>query len=93
VRQIRTLRAMRRELETDDGLHLHGHAGGNPGDRQGAAYASPRQFLPDPTSRRVIVVEGLILSAHSIGVDSKGNVYVGESPMGQRTQSFVKVSD
>lgn len=36
---------------------------------------------------------GQFLSAHSIGVDSKGNVYVGESPMGQRTQRFVKVSD
>jgi hypothetical protein len=36
---------------------------------------------------------GQFLSAHSIAVDSKGNVYVGESPMGQRTQRFVKVSD
>jgi hypothetical protein len=33
---------------------------------------------------------GQFLSAHSIGVDSKGNVYIGESPMGQRTQRFVK---
>jgi streptogramin lyase len=31
---------------------------------------------------------GQFLSAHSIGVDSKGRVYVGESPMGQRTQRF-----
>jgi hypothetical protein len=36
---------------------------------------------------------GEFLSAHSIGLDSKGNVYVGESPQGRRTQRFVKVSD
>jgi hypothetical protein len=34
---------------------------------------------------------GEFLSAHSIGVDSKGNVYVGESPMGRRTQKFARV--
>ena len=38
VRQIRMLRAMRRELETGLRRLLHGHAGGNPGDSQGAAY-------------------------------------------------------
>ncbi len=36
---------------------------------------------------------GSFLSAHSIAVDSKESVYVGESPMGQRTQRFVKVND
>ena len=36
---------------------------------------------------------GQFLSAHSITVDSKGHVYVGESPMGRRTQRFVKVAD
>jgi hypothetical protein len=36
---------------------------------------------------------GQFLSAHSITVDSKGNVYVGESPMGQRTQRFLKIAD
>lgn len=36
---------------------------------------------------------GQFLSAHSITVDSKGNVYVGESPMGKRTQRFLKVAD
>jgi hypothetical protein len=36
---------------------------------------------------------GEFLSLHSIGVDSKGNVYIGESPMGRRTQKFAKVSD
>lgn len=35
---------------------------------------------------------GQFLSAHSITVDSKGNVYVGESPMGQRTQRFLKIA-
>ncbi len=33
---------------------------------------------------------GQFLSAHSIGLDSKGNVYIGESPMGRRLQRFVK---
>ena len=36
---------------------------------------------------------GNFLSAHSISLDSKGNVYVGESPMGRRTQRFLKVAD
>jgi hypothetical protein len=35
---------------------------------------------------------GNFLSLHSIGVDSKGNIYTGESPNGQRTQRFLKVS-
>lgn len=36
---------------------------------------------------------GEFLSLHSIGVDSKGNIYIGESPNGQRAQRFLKVSD
>jgi hypothetical protein len=50
VRQIRTLRAMWRELETGLRLLLPGHEGGNPGHSQGAAYGLPRQFptLPAP---------------------------------------------
>jgi hypothetical protein len=44
VRQIRMLRAMRRELETGLRRLLHGHAGGNPGYGQGVAYGLPRQF-------------------------------------------------
>src|SRR5271169_3393594 len=44
VRQIRMLRAMWRELETGLRRLLHGHAGGNPGHGQGAAYGLPRQF-------------------------------------------------
>jgi hypothetical protein len=35
VRQIRMLRARRRELETGLRQLLHGHEGGNPGDRVG----------------------------------------------------------
>jgi hypothetical protein len=34
VREIRMLRSMRRELETESRLGLHGHEGGNPGYRQ-----------------------------------------------------------
>jgi hypothetical protein len=53
VRQIRMLRARRRELETGLRPLLHGHAGGNPGHSQGAAYELPRQFptLPGPAIR------------------------------------------
>src|ERR1700676_1600007 len=50
VRQIRTLRAMRRELETGLRHLLPGHEGGNPGNRQGAAYGLPRQFPTLPRS-------------------------------------------
>jgi hypothetical protein len=56
VREIRTLRAMWRGLETESWTTLLGHEGGNPGHRQGETYhhrASPRpyrapQCLVDP---------------------------------------------
>jgi hypothetical protein len=51
VRQIRMLRAKRRELETGLRRLLHGHEGGNPGYGQGAAYGLPRQFPTLPTLR------------------------------------------
>ena len=50
MRQIRMLRAMRRELETGLRRLLHGHAGGNPGHGQGAAYGLPRQFPTLPST-------------------------------------------
>jgi hypothetical protein len=53
VRQIRMLRAKRRELETGLRRLLHGHEGGNPGYGQGAAYGLPRQFPTLPPSRAV----------------------------------------
>jgi hypothetical protein len=51
VRQIRMLRARRRELETGLRRLPHGHEGGNSGYGQGAAYGLPRQFptLPEYT--------------------------------------------
>jgi len=56
VREIRSLRAMRRELETEPRRRLFGHEGGNPGNRQGHSYGPPRQFstLPPlvPTGHR-----------------------------------------
>src|SRR6267378_6762615 len=52
VRQIRMLRARRRELETGLRRLLHGHAGGNPGHSQGAAYGLPRQFPTLPGAPR-----------------------------------------
>src|SRR5262249_29283945 len=54
VREIRMLRAMRRELETGLRWLLHGHEEGNLGYSQGAAYGLPRQFptLPAFVKRR-----------------------------------------
>ena len=51
MRQIRMLRAMRRELETALRERLHGHAGGNSGYGQGAAYGVPRQFPTLPGNK------------------------------------------
>ena len=44
MRQIRMLRAMRRELETALRILLTGHEGGNPGYSQGESYGLPRQL-------------------------------------------------
>ena len=43
VREIRTLRARWRGLETESRITLAGHEGGNPGYRQGRSYGPPRQ--------------------------------------------------
>ena len=71
MRQIRMLRAMRRELETGLRRLLHGHAGGNPGHSQGAAYGLPRQFptLPgcevgDEALGQRVLVEPVVEQAH-----------------------------
>jgi len=50
VRQIRMLRAMRRELETALRILLTGHEGGNPGYSQGESYGLPRQLSTLPAS-------------------------------------------
>ena len=55
MREIRMLRAMRRELETGLRQLLRGHAGGNARYGQGAAYELPRQFSTLPTFRRLVV--------------------------------------
>ncbi len=51
MREIRTLRAMRRELETELRCVLIGHEGGNPGHSQGFTYEPPRQFSTLPIIR------------------------------------------
>jgi hypothetical protein len=51
VREIRTLRAMRRGLETEPRRILNGHRGGNPRHSQGYSYGSPRQFPTLPGQR------------------------------------------
>ena len=67
MREIRTLRAMRRELETEPRRVLFGHEGGNPGHSQGRSYGPPRQFptLPREKSASVISAQAL----------SRGGVY------------------
>jgi hypothetical protein len=74
VRQIRMLRAMRRELETGLRPLLPGHEGGNPGHRQGAAYGLPRQFptLPGWTSTRASLHRGHNRRKHSQSRRSDG---------------------
>ncbi len=51
MREIRTLRARRRGLETELRITLHGHEGGNPGYGQGRSYRPPRQSSTLPASR------------------------------------------
>ena len=48
MREIRSLRAMRRELETEPRRVLPGHEGGNPGHRQGRSSGATAPVL-DPT--------------------------------------------
>jgi hypothetical protein len=43
VREIRTLRAMWRALETELRNFLNGHEGGNAGNSQGGSYGFTRQ--------------------------------------------------
>ncbi len=49
MREIRTLRARRRGLETELRITLYGHEGGNPGYSQGKSYGPPRQPSTLPT--------------------------------------------
>ena len=50
MREIRTLRAKWRGLETGPRPTLIGHEGGNPGYRQGKAFGLPRQSSTLPGS-------------------------------------------
>jgi hypothetical protein len=52
VREIRTLRAMRRALETKLRKLLTGHEGGNAGYSQGASFGLVAPAL-DPTNHRL----------------------------------------
>ena len=53
MREIRTLRAKWRGLETESRTTLHGHEGGNPGYRQGESCGLPRQSSTLPAPGRV----------------------------------------
>ena len=54
MRQIRMLRAMRRELETELRILLTGHKGGNPGYSQGESYGLPRQLSTLPAGHNTL---------------------------------------
>ena len=56
MREIRTLRARWRGLETELRLTLDGHEGGNPGHRQGGSCGPPRQSSTLPVGR-IITLE------------------------------------
>jgi hypothetical protein len=60
------LSAMRRELETGLRSLLHGHAGGNPGHGQGAAYGLPRQFPTLPPKDLARVEKILLLGTNPL---------------------------
>jgi len=62
VRQIRMLRARRRELETGLRRLPHGHEGGNSGYGQGVAYGLPRQFPTLPGCE----IGAIRLGAHTL---------------------------
>jgi hypothetical protein len=58
VREIRTLRAKRRGLETESRTTLIGHERGNPGHGQGKTYhhrASPRPYRVRRTRRTALI--------------------------------------
>jgi hypothetical protein len=57
VRDIRMLRAMRRELETELRIRLSGHEGGNPGHSQGDSYGLPRQFPTLPPGTKQVILK------------------------------------
>jgi len=61
VREIRTLRAMWRVLETELRKLLTGHEGGNAGHSQGVSYEFVAPAL-DPTRGEIRVSRDLILN-------------------------------
>ncbi len=54
MREIRTLRARRRGLETELRITLHGHEGENPGYSQGCSCGPPRQPSTLPGGRNAV---------------------------------------
>jgi hypothetical protein len=59
VREIRMLRVMWRELETELRLSLLGHEGGNSGHGQGTAYRVTAPAL-DPTRQRILMCNKIV---------------------------------
>jgi hypothetical protein len=57
VREIRTLRAKWRGLETESRTTLHGHEEGNPGYRRGKTYGLPRQSSTLPALLAAAAIE------------------------------------
>jgi aryl-alcohol dehydrogenase-like predicted oxidoreductase len=96
VRQIRMLRAMRRELETGLRQLLCGHEEGNLGYSQEAAYGSPRQFPTLPRLDPAVPIEetvGAIADLVKAGyVRAIGLSEVGSETI-RRAQAVHAISD
>jgi NADPH:quinone reductase-like Zn-dependent oxidoreductase len=79
VRQIRTLRARWRELETGLRTLLGGHEGGNPGYRQGGSSEPPRQFSTLPNAKNGLVADNTRAdSPCSIAADGRRLADIGK---------------
>jgi hypothetical protein len=74
VREIRTLRARWRELETGLRRLLGGHEGGNPGYRQGGSSGLPRQFSTLP-GYELFRVDSLFFTVKKLDILSSVNYY------------------
>ena len=71
MREIRTLRAMWRGLETGSRFSLHGHEGGNSGHSQGMSQGLPRQPSTLPRTR---IGDSYFISRQTTKVASTGSL-------------------
>ncbi len=70
MREICTLRATWRGLDTEPRVSLYGHEGGNPGHSQGKPYGPPRQSSTLPgTAGFTFLLNTLAFIGHAEFVD------------------------